>query len=452
MKILCHVGPWCVKQYREIAKNVDPNAEVVLISHFTELDQANMANAYYKNLKLVSKIQFENNFDTNDFIKRCRLLRSLKKRDALLHLYSMKEAISEAFDLEKPDMVISEVIDQYLIDLIKYECDKRKIPFFGLVVSFINGYFRITSRGEKGITRDVQKSEVDSVLHQIEQITYTPNFVSKKSTSISNFINIYKRIISNWFRVPYFFFKRFLSGQKYNYHFWASQISASNNFHLIPAIGFADKNWKLKIRSIDKTIIYHPLQMFPEATIEYWCTCLRDIDYEKKLIRIISSMNSEFHFLIKEHPNVIGLRTKSLCKSLSTLNNVTIVPTNLSSNEVSEESNAILVWTGSAGFEAALRGKPVLTVCKPYYTHGRQFMKIDENTSNSKILEHIEFNSSKLSISNKEELLKNLLSGLRPGKYINDASWTSTNPEHIKQAIEIGQEIRKDLFRKVESS
>ena len=447
MKILCHVGPWCVKQYSEIAYNVDPNAQLVLMSHFIELDQTGMSKEYYKNLKVSQALDCADEIDSDDFIKRCRLLRSLDAEDALLHLYSMKKAVSDAFDREKPDLVISEVIDQYLIDLIKFECDKREVPFFGLVVSFVNGYFRITSRGERGIDRNVDIFEVEKAIKQMEEVTYIPNFVFQSSTRFKNIISISKRIISNWARLPYFYIKRIFSGQKYNYHYWASQISAYNNFHILPAFRLGNKKWEDKVKATNKTIIYHPLQMYPEATIEYWCECLKDIDYDDKLIRIIKSMDANFHFLIKEHPNVIGVRSTRLYKSLSTLSNVTIVPTECSSNEVSKQSHAILVWTGSAGFEAALRGKPVLTICEPYYVFGNKFKKINENMPNHEVIEHIESNSDELSYDDKIGLVTNLLSGLRPGKYINDASWSPLDPEHMRQAKEIGQEIKKDLSR-----
>ena len=441
MKVLCHVGPWCVKQYSEIARSVSPNSEIVLMSHFWKIDQTGMSKEYYKNLRSDLNFKVESNFSEDDFIKRCRLLRSLPRDNALLHLYAMKKAVSNALERESPDIVISEVIDQYLIDLIKFECDQRGIPFFGLVVSFVNGYFRFTSRGKLEGARDVNKSEVDKVIRQLEQKNYAPNFVSQSSGNFSRYLSTSKKMTSNWARVPYFAVKRIYTKEKYNYHYWASQISAKNNLHIFPALRLGSKNWKDEVRKTNKITIYHPLQMYPEATIEYWCECLEDIEYEKKLVKIIRSMGERFHFLIKEHPNVIGVRAPKLYNTLGALSNVTIVPTHISSNEVSDESSAVLIWTGSAGFEAALRGKPVLTICEPYYMFGDKFKKIDEHTTDDAISNHIDSNSGKLSDVDKYNLVSNLLSGLRPGRYINDASWSNQNVEHLKQALEIGREI-----------
>ena len=159
-------------------------------------------------------------------------------------------------------------------------------------------------------------------------------------------------------------------------------------------------------------------------------------------------MSDSFHFLIKEHPGVIGGRGIKFYKSLSHLENVTFVPTEANSNELIEESDAVLVWTGSVGFEAALRGKPVLTVCNPYYASGRQFKKIDEHSTEVEILKHISGNSAKLNYEEKFDLVANLLSGFRLGTYINNSSWSKLNMEHIEQASNIASEINIELSKK----
>jgi len=445
MKILCHVGPWCIEQYSAIAHFIDLNSNIVLMSHFLEVDETKMAKEYYENLK--SEIDIDNIINPDDFIKRCRVLRSLTKDEALLHLFSMKKAISDALDRERPDIVISEVVDQYLIDLLRFECKQRDLPFFGLVVSFVNGYFRITSRGEKGENRSVSQVEVEQAIKKMESLNYIPKFVLQSSNNSGLYAPILKKVVSNWVRIPYFFFKRNFSKQRYNYHYWASQISAMNNFHILPSFWLGEKNWRDEVGKDNKITIYHPLQMYPEATIEYWCECLDDIEYDKKLISIIHSMKESFHFLIKEHPNVIGVRELGLYKTLSKLDNVTLVPTNINSNEIVEMSDSVLVWTGSVGFEAALRGKPVLTICDPYYATGNKFKKINESTPNEETIEFIKNNSEHLTQEGKYNLVSNLLSVLRPGHYINDASWSSINPEHIKQASQIGTQIKKELLR-----
>jgi len=444
MRILCHVGPWCVKQYSAIAHAVDSSSAPVLASGFMEIDQSGLAKNFYRNLK--DGIVIDKEFDSDDFIQRCRLLRSIDRSNALLHLHAMKCAVSRMFDEHSPDLVISEIVDQYVIDLIRHECVVRGIPFFGLVVSFINGYFRITSRGEYTQVRDkIDDDEVKAVLDKLESNAYVPQFVARSKNSSAPFYRLSKRVISNWARIPYFYLKRIVTGEKSNYHYWASQKSAMENFHIAPRFWLGEREWKKNTDNAGKPIVYVPLQMYPEATIEYWCEHLDMIEYHEKLINIIKSYGSDLHFVIKEHPNVLGFRDPGIYKKLSSLVNVTMTPVSENSNEIIKYSDAVLVWTGTVGFEAALRGKPVLTVCTPYYASGEQFMMVKDDTPVATILEFIKKQSVPLDGDEKEKLVLHLLKGLVPGKYTNDASWCAQNQDDIREADTIGEFIRLEL-------
>ena len=445
MNILCHVGPWCIQQYTAIAKAVDPEARVVLASGYLEVDETGLASDYYENLKNQSEI--DESFDSEDFIKRCRVLRSLDYDEALKHLHAMKKAVSKMLDEQNPDLVISVVVDQYLIDLIRYESRLRGIPFFGLVVSFLNGYFRITGRGEYSFFRNANESEVDQVIAQLENNAYVPKFVSGSERKGMPYYLISKRLFANWARIPYFFYKRYISGEKYNYHYWASQKSAMENFHIIPRFWLGNKKWRKRIEEIALPVIYIPLQMYPEATIEYWCKSLDVIQYHKKLIEIIGAMSLEFQFVIKEHPNVLGLRAPSVYHELSNLENVTLLPLRENSNEIIEISDAVMVWTGTVGFEAALRGKPVLTVCKPYYVSGKQFKMVSADTLSQEIKKFIKENSGGVSYEEKKELVSHLLSGLVPGNFANNASWSGSDDHDIQDAKDIGAAIKLEFER-----
>ncbi len=443
MKILCHVRPWCVKQYQMIAKGIDAEAEVTIASGFKAVDESGLSEGYYANLRTNESdaISSEVGIDFEDIIKRCRLLRSLPHSVAILHVIAMKEAVSDLFDAVKPDLVISATIDQFLMDVIYFESLKRGIPFVGLVISFVNGYYRVSARGEYNHLRNVPDNEVQSVIQKLEQNSYKPKFVTQSGGNFK--VAAIDRWFKNALRIPYFFMKRLLTGEKYNYHYWASQLTALNNFNLYPTIQFGSKSWKQVIDSSKKPIVYIPLQYFPEATIDYWCEDLDVIDYEDKLIDYVQKLSSDFQILIKEHPNVIGIRNSSLYRELSKIEGVVICPTYEDSNYIVDLCDAVLVWTGSVGFEAALRSKPVIAVCNPYYAIGGQFLRLYNNTSSEEILSFIKDRSRSISHGEKSALVSHVLSGLLPGKYINDASWDSSNENDVQDAKQIGTHIRK---------
>lgn len=438
MNILCHVGPWCVSQYRAIAHSVQSNAKVFVMSGFKDIDETGFQKKYYQNVKAQKVEMFGLNED--DFILRCRLLRSLPRDEAILHLYSTRDAVSRVLDDIIPELVISEVVDQFLIDVLRYECEERGIPFYGLVVSFVNGYFRITGRGEKQLLRkNISEQEVDFVLKKLNKDDYAPAFVTNNKLNGNKAIQVFLRLAKSNLKVPYFYLKRFLSGEKYNYHYWASYLSAKETFHLMPKINLGGSVSSLKRNPGDQQRIYVPLQMYPEATIEYWCSDLSVIDYEKTLVELLEKLSEGFQIIVKEHPNVLGLRNPRLYEQLNNIDNVFICNTYENSNALVETSDAVLVWTGSVGFEAALRGKAVLTISEPYYMSGSRFKKIKLDTDLLEIKSHIEKVNSE---ENDARLMVNeLLEGLAIGRYKNDFSWSSTSEVDVKDAHIIGKVI-----------
>lgn len=439
MKIMCHVGPWSSKLFEVIAQGIDEKAEVLLVSGHKSIDQSGMASRYYDFLRQYSsgtQIVSDTDFD---MIKRCRLLRAIDTEEAKKHLDSMRASISEVFDSFKPDLVISETIDSFLMDLIYAESVRRNIKFIGLVPSFVNGYFRVTARGEYNKSRSPSSDEIDIVLTLIEQKNYHPAFLnqSKKYPKLAAL----KRWSRNLIKPPYFLFKRAISGEKYNYHYWATQIVASQWFHLVPTLNIGDADWKNKIEAQLKPIIYVPLQMIPEATVDYWCENLSAVEYDNTLIKLIERLSPSFHFLIKEHPNVLGFRNPAIYKQLNSMNCVTICPTSANSNQLIELCNAVLVWTGTVGFEAAIRGKPVLSLCKAYYMSGRKFKIIEAKMSSTEILGFIKEQSDPLPYTEKQKMVAYLLSGLLPGRFKSDGSWSQDNKQDFKDAKQIGASL-----------
>lgn len=440
MKIMCHVGPWSAQQYPAIANAIFPGAEVVVISGHKRCDETGMASRYYDFLKASKGSNGAVSDNDLDMIKRCRLLRAIELELARKHLDSMRLAISEAFDAAKPDLVLSETIDSFLMDLIYAECIKRNIKFIGLVPSFINGYFRVTARGEYNRMRGPSAEEVNRVLSLLEEKNYHPMFLvdSRKNP----YFSVIKRWARNLIKPPYFMVKRAISGERFNYHYWATQIVSMQWFHILPRLNLGNPEWESELELVGKPIIYVPLQMFPEATVDYWCNDLDAVDYDNTLLRLIEHFSKDFHFLIKEHPNVLGFRNPAIYQKLASYNNVVFCSTHVNSNRLVELSDAVLVWTGTVGFEAALRGKPVLALCDAYYMSGRKFRVITPSTSASEIRDFIECETSPLSVEEKRCMVEFVLSGLLPGRYTIDGSWNPAREQDVQDARRIGESLR----------
>jgi hypothetical protein len=338
----------------------------------------------------------------------------------------MRIMIKNLLNSLKPDIIIMEIIDSYLHDILAQEADMLKIKKYAFVQSFINGYSRMSIRGELNYYRDPSKEEVNRVLISILNKNYTPNYIVKKKNNL--FIAYAKTYIGNILRVAYFFIIRIIKNEKYNYHYWTSLKSNLHiNFHIIPRLRIGNNNWKNIIKKSKKPIIFVPLQHYPEATIDYWCEDIKMVDYENQLIKLIKKLENDFQILIKEHPATWGNRKPSFYKKLKeSSTEIIIAPTKISAKECIQNADAVLIWTGTVGFEAALEGCPVLTIANPYFNHGKRFLKIDNETQIMKIKEFIiTINGDKINYNEQYEMVNNLLKGLIKSEYKIDGTFNA---------------------------
>ena len=286
MNILCHVGPWCVDQFRTIASGFYPGASIRLLSGFRKLDETGLVNAYYKYIESEDN-QFISDHRDNEVIKRCRLMRALPNEKANRHVSAMRIAVREMLLRERPNVVICESTDQFLHDLLFQEAESLSIPSYGLIRSFVNNHFRISTRGEMQEVRVPHEDEVNEILHKLTDEQYIPQNLLKLKKSLS--LTYFRIFLSNHARFIYFLVLRFFSRELYNYHYWSSFQTVKNEYlHMIPRISFGDVNWKKKIAKSKKLVIFIPLQHSPEATIDYWAEDIEMIEYLNRLVELIN--------------------------------------------------------------------------------------------------------------------------------------------------------------------
>jgi hypothetical protein len=442
MKILCHVGPWCTTQFEAIAEGFDPTADVRFVSGFRKLDQTGLIKAYYKYVNSKEQI-FQSDPLDDEVILRCRLLRVLPDKLAKVHVSAMRRAIFEMLNRETPNVFICESVDQYMHDLLFQEAERLGIPSYGFVRTFVNGYIRFSTRGEMQIIREPDVVEVNNILSKLIDANYIPhNLLAIKKNQSLTYLRIY---ISNHARILYFSVLRWLAAEPYNYHYWSSITTTKNYYrHIIPRISFGDSHWKQKLSRSKRPVIFIPLQHVPEATVDYWAEDIEMVEYQDKLIALISSLSSKFQILIKEHPGVWGFRKPSFYRSIERANSSVIVcPAVVAAQDCIVVSDSVLVWTGSVGFEAALRGKPVLTTCSPYYASGVRFKKITLETPICEIVEFIQNVAAKpIHAEEQNAMIRHLLGGLWPGFFKNDGKYDASNQSDVSNAKHVGKYLR----------
>lgn len=425
MKIITYLRPWIEEQFTDMVNYAYPSANVKYITDFVgskgeELELS--FNNLMSNTNKVSEIDIEglSTEEINDIIARCRLLRSIDYEMALKLIYCMWNSISEIFDRFKPDFATGLIVDSYVIDLISRKCEKIGIPYYGIWVNFVKGYFRLTVKGEYKKLYSPREVDVENVWNGLIAKRERPYFIENTPVSpLGVALFELKNQLKKKFRYYYFKTKRMMGNDKYCYHYWTSELLSKTKITL--NLNVISNDWKEKLESKKDLKVFLPLQGFPEATVDYWVPKVDYIDYYKVLFKILDNIQNipNTLFFIKEHPELLGmLRPKHFYKNLLKYKNVVIVPANLNALDLIEATDSTLVWTGTAGIEAALRGKSVIHLGNPYYVKGKLFHYLESLDNLKEVLSNV---ASQIDYTiNKEEqleLIKYLMEGMLPGQF-----------------------------------
>lgn len=451
-KILIYARPWSKDQFYNMADHISPGGKKIIISEHPSVDESGMHEYFYNFISTPNHKYSDcklSELEIRDIILRCRLLRSVTEEQARLMIFAMFQAIDRVLVANRPDVILSVTIDSYIIHLI-YICSKNyKIPFVGLIPSFVNGYFRITALGERNFSRLIRLEEILNVKKKLLNQAYKPSFLHKGHFAAKK--NGIKGWVRNFLKPVWFHGKRIISNDPLNYHYFASQKIAEKYWSWYPRFysGLKPKTrWDLMDRSSTKKLIYFPLQMSPEATIDYWSKNESWIDYENKVFSLIDEYAEFVIFIIKEHPNVLGNRTPGFYEKLLLHNACRLIDADNNSNELIDICDGVLVCTGTVGFEASLRNKRVYSDNFPFYVPELYIRPVNE----LKNIANLCLNIDKKSEINSNELTKYLLEGLLPGTFVNDGSWSVHNIQHRANnkivADSINKYLKGDFFQK----
>lgn len=424
--ILVYVRPWNSIQFSMLANLTFKDHNAIITSehrvcdggYFDDLYSAYLRDDYkLPNAKLSIS-------QSDDIIKRCRLLRELNKDEALAHVTAAYLAYQDIFSVYKPKFVLSLTVDSFLLDILSRVAEKNCVKFIGLIPTFVNGFFRITVRGEANETLQLTSDShaIDTLKKKLLKKSYTPSF--NKTSIKSPFRSTLMRWFKNTARIFYFWAKLFISNNKNNYHIRSSFIVSKFNLNIMFPKVPVDPQWRNKILDKDNLKIFIPLQMFPECTIDYWTKDPELISYYDVLLKISSLLEGKAQLFFKEHPSVVGARDASIYRKLNLFKNVSFVPTSMNSNDIILSVDAVLVWTGTIGFEAAIRGKPVFTLGEPYYEMGPLFSKFNFTYDQcSDIRQSISLMKDQYNEKNIDALFVNLSNQLLKGNFKNNGSW-----------------------------
>lgn len=417
--VLVYVRPWNREQFLNIAGGCWPNASLIETSEHPREDCSGLRDGIYRFYKTLSADVVPlhlTDYDVADIILRCRLLRVLPWYKARQLVLACERSIDEVLDRYEPKAMLSITTDSYILHTYVLACRRRAIPFIGLVPSFINGHFRVTAMGERVALRKVSEEVVDAATLELLKSDYKPDFIAKSPKELR--AKARRLWLRNLVKAPYFACKRRISRDPLNYHSWSTQVVSQQywSWRLQDYSGqIINKATDIPEAMQGRPLIYFPLQMSPEATVDYWSQDIRWINYENRVLDLLRDYAHSHYFLIKEHPNLLGFRSKRFYSRLEAASNAVMISPDVSSNGLLELCDGVLAATGTVGFEAALRGVPVYSDSRPFHLPPDTVYSISQLDTPIPV--------KNVTLEQQRALLRYVLESVLPGHFVNDGTW-----------------------------
>ncbi|MCB1999876.1 MAG: hypothetical protein KDH93_05520 [Rhodoferax sp.] len=390
--------------------------------------------------------------EVDDVIARCRLLRWLPTRQARGMVVAMEHAFTRVLDRVDPALVLSFPIDRYVSDVLERLARRRNIPYVELTASLISGMSMLMYRGQ--LVKTAAAPSPDMVREQVQTIAkpdFTPSYVQTAVRYTSS--RWWKTFI--YFRIRGLGFKliSWFKRDALNLHYLDAQAFLGHKPRLADRriVDMVDWQWRDKIDAFPKhKRVFFGLQLFPEASIDYWLANRELIDYEDLLIDAATAFSrAGFQILVKDHPSQFGFRQCALLDRLLALPNVVLLPYEVSGNEAISLVGSNFTLTGTLGLQAALLG--LVSVASPtYYTTPGDFLTFNSRAAIPDLPALVQATPPATALEQRQErILTHLLQGSFEGDFFSFRGFSSDAPHPGAKTLaeELGRQLRAVLNR-----
>jgi hypothetical protein len=312
-----------------------------------------------------------------DIILRCRVLRSIEHDLALRMIGAMTQAIERAFDTLAPDLVMTFTIDRYVMDVMARVASRRGIDFLEMTTSIIPDQIMLMRRGRPVRLREPSSGDVEAAVDLLCRGDFAPSYVrDAKRFSLAKFWRVFGYYA---LRGAFFNIWRFVKRDRYNCHFLDALKRLKHKVHPgdVAVLGLLDRDWDERLSELPRERrVFLGLQLFPEASMDYWLTSQRMLAHDDVVVRYCEVLGGAgYSVFVKDHPLQFGFRQRELFERLSKLPGVTLVPYDVPANLLIEKCAVSVTFTGTIGFQAALAGLCSVAT-DPYYATEQNFLHV----------------------------------------------------------------------------
>jgi hypothetical protein len=303
-------------------------------------------------------------------------LRRMSREYGLKYVFSVYSMYKEILDKERPDCVFFPIIESTDAVILFNLCIEKKIEpvIYCWGRNFGVSFFSNALNGElppyaRNLTvNEEEKGKALEFIQNFRRNFKSPGYVFQDQQSSIKIKNL--SVVEKSFK----YFRRVLTRKEpHNVSdkgFIGKMMTNSQGFcRFLRKINdilnkrFFDLN---SVAQLPDKFVYYPLHLSPESSINvmapFFTDQLRAIDL------ILENMPSTYYLLVKEHPNMAGVRSASFYRDLRKRAGVLLADYSLNNVELIERAACTIGVTGTSCLEAFLLGKPSIHLGKEFFT------------------------------------------------------------------------------------
>lgn len=355
-------------------------------------------------------------------IARCRLLRWLPRRRATAMALAMAEACDAVLDAVQPQAIVSWPIDRYVMDVLEHRANARGIPYFEVTASAIASMSMLLYRGR--LITAPEEPDPETVAARVREIAnplFTPAYVQRQQRYTA--LRWLKTFSYFKLRGLAFWLISLLKQDRLNLHYMDAQSFLGHKPRLsdLRILGLLDQDWQARIAGYPREKrLFLALQLFPEASIDYWIDDLGLVDHENMLVEAAQAFSAAgYCVIVKDHPLQFGFRQCQLIDRLKALPGVVMVPYEVSGNALLAECGVTFTCTGTLGMQAALLGLKAITT-ETYFTTPDDFILLRHRNEVAALPARVEATPSVADLpARQRRIIAHLLRGSFAGEFMS---------------------------------
>lgn len=443
-RIFVFCRPYLIPDFKEnVAPLVDEFEFKFLTDGRNKFGVTDTRKCFYDRLETATTPTGFSAGDELDVIERCRYLRNIPRTLALKMLRAMASVLEEELSLYKPNVVLAQMVDEYITHLLSEIAKRRGIVYVGYIYSYFPGRAQVVlfSDGRPLKVRDPSEMEVSETLAEVSPHTFRQNYKQRSNYSR---IQHLKSMLRYRIKQIVFSFLVWRDDDPFNLHYRClPYVVERRHWRDFPSESDFHQNWSQIIRKLKnnqvKPIVYFPLAYFPESSTDYWIANKEILDYQNLTLKILTILSEKFTVIVKEHMHMMGGRDTEYYREIKRIDGVISVPPSVNSNDVLSMSDAVILGGGSVGIESFVRGKPILTFCNTscwFSASGATELDLSDISSwVEKISEAILTYEAPFDIQKQEFLKQCLQSTMRIKK--SGKLWPICNTEDLRYLLSI---------------